>query len=235
MDDHAAPNALGATDCRPARSETAAHLLIEHYHRTLDSAARIWDARNKSFLLLVGVVGASALLTASPDFTSRLADMLLARASTNADGAKVENVLPYYPSAVVNAMLLLVAFFLTMNLFQKTVSMIRYYKYVGVLESEIRRLLGIADPSMVFARESLHYWQERPRSFWIVRYAYIVILGALLAFLYWLRLGVDIALFSEKGDRLPLALDIVIGLPTFFVFLAYVAHSLLHDRRGAKR
>ena len=108
--------------------------------------------------------------------------------------------------------------------------MIRYYKYIGMLEHEIRSLLGIGDESMAFARESRHYWQERPRSLWIVRYSYMIIVGAVLAYLYWLRLEFDMEALG-KGNIRPLVVDVAIGLPTLVVYLSFVAHSFGHDRR----
>ena len=79
------------------------------------------------------------------------------------------------------------------SLYHRSLNVLRYYAYLGVLEKEIRLLLGFVDgEEMGFTRESSFYWQKRPVLMSLVKYFYILIIAGMLGLFFYLRILVDL-------------------------------------------
>jgi hypothetical protein len=134
-----------------------------------------------------------------------------------------------FPFKIIHGMFLVAIFYLMVNLYHRSVTALRYYAYLGALESEIRTHLGFDESKEKgFTRESLFYWRQRPYLLRLVKYFYIFIIGGMLGLFYFLRVGGDFV----RGDRIMLSIDILVGIPTALIFLAYMTQSVSLDSPG---
>jgi hypothetical protein len=145
--------------------------LVDHYRDTFQITWRLWEKRNKSFLLLLGVIGLANLLT-HEGFLNGLFLELIGHFKTTGVSDRAALTLPY---TTVQFIILILVFYFTVNLYQNAASVLRNYAYLGPVEKEIRAALGFSPGSVAFTRESDFYWGKRPLFFAPVKYFYILI------------------------------------------------------------
>lgn len=139
--------------------------LVKHYDKTYDLTYKLWEQRNRLFLILVGVIGAATLLTyRAPETDSLLVDLVAKSVGVSDNEKRVEQLRTGFPFAVLQSILLLVIFYLMVNLFHRALYVLRNYAYLGALEVEIRNDLKVNEGSIAFTRESTFYWDKRPSS-----------------------------------------------------------------------
>jgi hypothetical protein len=211
--------------------------IIDHYNRTFEVTWKLWEQRNRTFLVLLLTIGIANLFT-NDDFL--LATMKTVFEHLNMKlGDLGKNGFPYQ---TFHSIMLTVVFYLMVNLYHRSASVLRSYTYIGLLEHEIRDGLGLKKPNEVellkkegevpkeevaFTRESSFYWNRRPLFFGVVKYFYILIVGAFLAFYYCVRVAHD----RSVDDTVMLVIDAAVGVPTAIVFFAYAWEAVGRDRK----
>ncbi|MGH6814453.1 MAG: hypothetical protein ACREC6_01980 [Hyphomicrobiaceae bacterium] len=214
------------------------YALAEHYQATYEVAVRFWDQRNRMFLLLGSVIAAGAALTYLEDATIRI---LTAQASNLGAGAQ-DKTAPDVARAfrMSIAFLDVAVFYLTMNLYQNTVSVRRYYEYLDWLERELRDVLQLADTSVAFSREGAFYRARKRAMSRFIAYSYYLVVGFMLGLYFALRLLADLGhatlapaagVMAWVQHNLLLFLDVFTGFLTLLVFLAYVRSNVLSRHR----
>lgn len=209
-----------------------AEALVEHYQNTYELVFRLWGQRNKTFLLLLGVVGAAALFVNEES----LKDLLQMLRGYLQQGAAPTPAAPgsasyryfseeNFPFKIIHGMFLVSIFYLMVSLYHRSLNVLRYYAYLSALEREIRYQLGFDHGEVGFTRESSFYWHKRPILMTLVKYFYILIIAGMLGLFFYLRVLADLSPF----DRLMLTIDAVVGIPTLLVFLAYAGQSINLD------
>lgn len=191
--------------------EETGKLLVEHYHKMVDVTSEHFQRRNRSSIWLTLAVGIASLLTWKPQETTPLFVKILSK-DTNISNP---NDLPL---ELLQSIFLALIFYLTVNLFHHEGSLWRHYKYLELLEEEIKAQLKIDEKSFVFGLQSSLYPKT---SVWVqptIRWAYSLIFGLLLI---WFLIGQLIGDFRD-GDIVPIIVDTVISLPTVFYFIAYL-------------
>lgn len=193
--------------------------LVDHYNRTFDVTLKLWQQRNSTFLVLLLVVGIANL------FSNR--QVLLATLQTifehmNMKLGNLDGAAGFYET--VQTILLILVFYLMVQLYNRSTTVVMNYAYLGRLESEIRWAFAFGPRDIAFTRESQHYWYRRPLFFSLIKYFYVLIIGALMAFYYWVRLSQD------RENLTMLIVDGIVGVPTLVVFLAYAYQSIVYDR-----
>lgn len=200
-------------------------LLVDHYQRTYELTLQLWSQRNRIFLILLAVVGVAAVLTYRPTDANPLLAAWLGRLLGIQDEARIAKLQGSFPFALLHTGLLIVVFYLTVNLCHRALSVLRNYSYLGVLEREIRSILEMGEDSYAFTRESDFYWHQRPWILATVKWVYVVLLGAFLALFLWGRVRADHAAgFSGLA-----AADILVAVPIAFYFLGYAWYTLRGD------
>jgi hypothetical protein len=199
--------------------------LIGHYDKTFDVTWQLWGQRNKTFLLLLLVVGLANLLT-NDEFLRILINAALGYLTGNkSTEVDFKDTIPYQTIQI--AMLILV-FYYMVTIYHRSATVLRNYAYLDKMEQEIRYALQITDErDVAFAREGGFYWAKRPFLFAGVKYFYIVIVLGLVGLYYYARVTRDFA----KWDQVMLVADVLVGIPTAIVFLAYASQTLQLDRR----
>jgi hypothetical protein len=123
---------------------------------------------------------------------------------------------------LLQVLVLAVVFYLIVNLYHRTQSVLRLYEYLGKMESEIRQGLALADDSISFTRESTSYWTKRPRLLGFVSAVYVVILFVLLGGFLGIRLIDDL----QTGFSLFKVANLILAVAIAIYFVGYTKASL---------
>jgi len=203
----------------------SADLLADHYQKTYELTFELWKQRNQTFLTLLGVIGGATLLTFSPAQTEPLLVLWLAKGLGVTEKQGIRDLGAGFPFGLLQSLLLVVVFYLMVNLYHRSLYVLRNYKYLAHLEQEIRNALGLLPDANAFTREGRFYWSDRAFLQGIVKWCYIGLVGCLLfAFLG----GRTIEDFRTRTLLLA-CVDLAISLPTAVFFLAYARASISMD------
>lgn len=199
--------------------------VVEHYQKTYELTYALWQQRNRTFLLLLGVISIATLLTFDVPQTQPLLVDVVAKFAGVTDNSRLAELRRGFPFGLLQSILLVVVFYLMLNLYHRAVYVLRNYRYLSRLESEIRVHLKLPDDSVAFTRESTFYWGERSIASGAVKWVYIAILGVMLAAFLGGRVWEDVRI---ENTGLVLA-DLAIAIPTMLFFLAYARSCVSLD------
>jgi hypothetical protein len=197
------------------------NLLAEHYQKTFEVTLEVWNQRNKTFLLLLAVVGGATLLTFNAAQAQPLLVDLIAKLLSIQDASRHKELRASFPYGLIQAILLMIVLYLTLVLYHRTMFIQRSYKYLGKLEGEIRSGLNLDTTSAAFTREGAFYEGNTPRLRHAVAIAYVGMLGLLLLAFLGMRIFSDFA----AGSYLLGILDVLVASPTLLFFGAYASAS----------
>src|SRR5712692_6154591 len=164
----------------PIEMSDTTEILANHYQRTFELTYELWKQRNRTFLALVSVIGAGTLLTFRAAQANPLLVYWIAKLLGLSDKDSIAALGKSFPFGLLQSLLLIVVFYLMVNLYHRALYVLRNYRYLGALEREIRKQLGLEAESCSFTRESSFYWSDRPPLLGGVKWFYIVLVGALL-------------------------------------------------------
>lgn len=200
-------------------------LVAEHYQKTYELTYELWKQRNLTFLALLGVIGVATLLTFGPAQTNPLLIGWIAKVLGISDPGRVAELQKSFPFAILQSVFLIVVFYLTVNLYHRALYVLRNYRYLGELESEIPEQLNMTRGSVSFTRESTFYWNDRAPLLGAVKWVYMFFLGALLLAFLGGRTYQDF----EAGRYLLVMMDLAIAVPTMVFFAAFAYSSVSLD------
>jgi hypothetical protein len=207
----------------------ATKALVEHYQKTYELTYNLWRQRNRTFLILLGVIGGATLLTFRiPDTEPFLVDVI-AKLIGITDDARIGQLRAGFPFGLIQSIILAVVFYLVVNLYHRAGYVLRNYKYLAGLEREIRDRLRLGPNTVGFTRESTFYWSDRSPLGGAVKWTYIGLLGiVLLAFL----VGRAVEDFGDGNIVLALA-DVGMAIPTLVFYAEYARISVTQDSAEA--
>ena len=206
-----------------------AEILAEHYQKTYELTFELWKQRNQTFLILLAVIGAATLLTFGSSQTNPLLVRWIAKALGVTGEAAVQELGKSFPFGLLQSLLLVVVFYLVVNLYHRALYVLRNYKYLAALEQEIRQQLGASAESIAFTREGSFYWSDRSRLQSAVKWCYILLVGCLL----FAFLGGRIYDDFKAGTVTLVVVDLVVSVATSLFFLAYAQSSVSMDKAEA--
>lgn len=196
-------------------------VLAEHYQKTFELALMTWEKRNQTFLLLLGVVGAATLLTFNvPQAQPLLVDLVM-KVLGITDTTRAAELRASFPYGLIQSILLMVVMYLMLILYHRTATIQRFYKYMALLEGDIRDALALAGTTTSFTRESSFYEAHKPLLGRFVAAAYIGMLGLLLLSFLGLRIVGDLS----TGNLWVAAVDVLLAVPTLVFFYGYARSS----------
>jgi hypothetical protein len=194
--------------------EDAAKHLVDHYQKTYELTFTLWGDRNKTFMILLAVVGTAPLIT-FPALGTRSLVLLYLGHMLGLNENDLRVLQDGFPFAILQAIILFAVLYLTINLYHRDRYVLRNYAYLSALEAEIRQILALDSAAVAFTRESTFYWGQRDLLAGAVRYVYIVLLAGLL----FSFLGALIVADWRSSNHLLSLVDIVFTVPTLiFVF-----------------
>lgn len=218
---------------REPAAGVAAELVAEHDQRTFELTERSWTRRDRPFLVWLLAVAAAALLSGDVTHAQPLLLDWLVSALDMKEPARIDRLREGFPFALLHAALLLVVFYLTVNVHHAASNVLRGYRYLGLLEGELRRMLRLERGSSAFTREGAFYSAHRARLQPWVQWAYEGIMATVLL----LFLGARVIDDARAGAGWMLALDALIGAPTLLFFGAYALPDPqpgAHDREAVQ-
>ena len=215
-----------------------ADALVSHYQKTYELTLKFWEERNRLFLVLVSVVGAAVMLTYAEHATIMLVENALLKDVPDQEARlRIKQDIPSAFKLLI-AMLVLSVFFLMVSLFQRSLTILKYYSYLARLEAEIRRELGLDSGSIAFTRESTFYARHSGLPSRLIGIIYSLVLGALLVSFFVFRLQRDwpsqrprlgetswtslSALIDWLQGNFLIFVDVAIGIPTLILFAGYI-------------
>lgn len=207
--------------------DTAKHL-VDHYQKTYELTFTLWETRNKTFLILLGLVGIAPLIT-FPALGTRSLLFLYLRHALGLNENDLHTLQEGFPYGLLQAIILFVVLYLTINLYHRDRYVLRNYAYLSALETEIRQKLALNTVAVAFTRESTFYWGQRDVLAGVVRYVYIVLLAGLL----FSFLGALIVADWRSSNYLLALVDIVFTLPTLVFVFGCAKSSVSMDRKHA--
>ncbi len=199
--------------------EGRAEALVEHYQRTYEVVQGHWRQRNRIFLLLVGAIGVGLVLTWRSDTHALMVDVI--GRLLEIDSGRREKL--QFPFGLLQSTLLVAIFYWMVNLYHRSVNVARHYQYLGDLEKEIRAELQLAPGAIAFTREGTYYWGRRPPFLGMVKWVYVVMLGALLAVFLGARV------WDDRGRWLLVAVDVALAIPILMFYVGYATASVRLD------
>ncbi len=205
--------------------ETTAKYLVDHYQKTYELTYRLWQGRNKTFLILLGAIGVATVVM-FPALGARSILFLYVRHSLGLSDPELKNVQSGFPFGILQAIFLFVIFYLTVNLYHRSRYVLRNYAYLGLLEKEIRQELKLAASTFAFTRESSFYWRQRDAFAPWVKVVYIGLLSVLLLTFLLATIYGD----WKSGNRLLTVADILFALPIGIFLYAYASSSIKLDK-----
>ncbi len=203
-----------------------AKLLTEHYQKTYELTYEVWKGRNNTFLLLLAAIGIASLIV-FPSLGTRSLFVLYIEHVVGVTDAQFQGVQSGFPFGILQALALFVIFYLMVNLYHRALYVLKGYSYLGLLETEIREVMGLTDDKISFTRESRFYWDNRDPLLGTVKWVYITLLSAVLI---TFEFGIAIQ-DSSTRDWWHLAIDALFGAPTLFYLIAYAKASIKLDRK----
>jgi hypothetical protein len=221
-----------------------AQVLADHYHRAAEQATARWQERNRQFLGLVGVLALAVLLTANPGGTDSFFLALVAKFAgvAESDLARLRESFPY---VVLHGLLVVLVFYFMTDVFRLNANIIRNYEYLRGLERDLRDELALHVDHTAFSRETDFYDAFKVKGNGAVKFAYVLIVGGMLAFFLLFRVTSDWpadgfamaqaaawqALAQWLVRHFLLMVDFVVGGLTVYMYLAYARLSFWPPRR----
>ena len=137
-------------------------LLAEHYQKTFELTLTVWEQRNRTFLILLAVVGVASLLTFNVSQAQPLLADLISKTVGVEDATRRAELRTSFPYGLIQSILLMVVLYLTLLLYHRTTFILRSYEYLAAIEKELRDALALSSQMVSFTRESSFYMQHRP-------------------------------------------------------------------------
>ncbi len=211
-----------------------AEILAEHYQKTFELTLTLWEQRNRTFLILLFVIGLGTFLTFNVNQAEPLLVDFIAKIFNVEDKTRLDELRGSFPYGLIQSVILMVVLYLFVQLYHRTITITRNYRYLGSMEAEIRAFLELDQEKVSFTRESTFYWEQSPRFSKYIGVAYIVIIGLLLFAFLIMRIYSDF----KSGNFFATIIDLILALITIFFYFNYAYSSssflryLINEVRG---
>jgi len=204
-----------------------AEILAEHYQKTFELTLTLWQQRNRILVTLLLVVGVGTLLTFNVKQAEPLLVDFVAKMLSIDDEKRLGELRSSFPYGVIQSVILMIILYLMIQLYHRTVTIIRNYEYLACLENEIRSELEMGQHTKSFTRESTFYSKQSPSFSKKIGFAYILILGLLLLAFLGMRIYTDI--YSK--NIFAIISDSILAFTTllFFAHYAYSSSNIIRS------
>ncbi len=212
----------------PVKTAVNVDVLAGHYQKTFEVAYDYWKERNKLFvtLVLTAILGLLIIQRGS------LVNVLLVKyvvkyfaLSEQTDQKLIAEIGTTIPFSLVLSGILIAMFYFMQRLYSTNLSVMRTFMYLGALETEVRKHLGLPAESISFTREGSFYWGRRSRIQAMSKYYYVVVLFIILVPFIGFKLIADL----ESPNLLVIAVDVVVSIMAILYWWAYARSSFRLD------
>jgi hypothetical protein len=236
-----------------ALASVRATALADHYQETVELVQRYWERRNRQFLILIAVLAAAVLVAFTRQLIAPLLETLIVGQLPGLPSDAVERLRAFLPLAsdLLLALLAVSVFYLMASVCQATGTITNTYLYLAMMEIEVRRELQLPKDQIAFTRQGPFYEVTSTPLTSVIALCYKIVLGALLVAFFALRIYFDLpssgALAPVPGreeavkwygwliGNFLLVLDIVVAVPTLWLFAKYAGFSPLPEVEVRRR
>lgn len=235
-----------STGGRPEALRAAA--LVDHYHKTADLVSHHWERRSRQFVTLVGVLAGAALVAfARPLIAPALEALALRNLELTGDSLGRLKALTPVAADLLLAFLVVVVFYLTASLVNRSALITNSYLYMSLLEGEIRTALQLPKGRFAFTREGVFYRIAGSTMTRLVARCYKTVLGSLLVFFFAARLFFDFphdlpsfqpqreVVLTWVAKSFLFGVDVLIVVPTLWLFLRFARLRAISETDAHQR
>lgn len=194
--------------------------IVEHYEKTYKTTLKVWEQRNRTFLILLIVVGVATLITFNVSEAQPLLADLIAKFFAINEVARIAALRTSLPYGLIQSIFLMVILYLMVIVYHRTIFILRNYMYLEEIEKEIRAGFELSNNSIAFSREGRFYKEHKPYFSKLVGLVYIVMLGVLLTVFSGMRIYADLT----SGNIWFTIVDVFLAISAIIFFGAY-AHA----------
>lgn len=197
-------------------------VLVKHYQNIHELTYRFREQRNKTFVILLVILGIVTLLALRVPQTDSLLIDIIAKIAGSKRTAELRSSFPF---AILQSILMVAILNLIIDLHNLNLRVNRNFQYLGGLENEIRTQLELGGESTFFTLEGKFYDRHWKPSLGMISVVYILIIGFLLTSVIVTKIINDFQHFQYILG----IVDIALSLFIFAFFCAYVlSTSFLH-------
>jgi len=208
-----------------AKTAVNVDVLAGHYQKTFEVAYEYWKERNRQFVILVLTAVIGLLMIQRGALVNELLVKYIVKYFALTDQTLIGEISKAIPFNLLLSGVLVTMFYFMQRLYSTNLSVMRNYLYLGALEEEIRKHLGLPTGSVAFTREGSFYWGRRSRIQAMSKYYYVVVLFIILAPFIGFKLIADL----ESPNLLVIAVDVVVSLMAILYWWAYARSSFRLD------
>jgi len=220
-----AKSSVGPKENNQAKTAVNVDVLAGHYQKTFEVAYEYWKERNRQFVILVLTAVIGLLMIQRGALVNELLVKYIVKYFALTDQTLIGEISKAIPFNLLLSGVLVTMFYFMQRLYSTNLSVMRNYLYLGALEEEIRKHLGLPTGSVAFTREGSFYWGRRSRIQAMSKYYYVVVLFIILAPFIGFKLIADL----ESPNLLVIAVDVVVSLMAILYWWAYARSSFRLD------
>ena len=218
-------SSVGPKENNQAKTAVNVDVLAGHYQKTFEVAYEYWKERNRQFVILVLTAVIGLLMIQRGALVNELLVKYIVKYFALTDQTLIGEISKAIPFNLLLSGVLVTMFYFMQRLYSTNLSVMRNYLYLGALEEEIRKHLGLPTGSVAFTREGSFYWGRRSRIQAMSKYYYVVVLFIILAPFIGFKLIADL----ESPNLLVIAVDVVVSLMAILYWWAYARSSFRLD------
>ena len=218
-------SSVGPKENNQAKTAVNVDVLAGHYQKTFEVAYEYWKERNRQFVILVLTAVIGLLMIQRGALVNELLVKYIVKYFALTDQTLIGEISKAIPFNLLLSGVLVTMFYFMQRLYSTNLSVMRNYLYLGALEEEIRKHLGLPTGSVAFTREGSFYWGRRSRIQAMSKYYYVVVLFIILAPFIGFKLIADL----ESPNLLVTAVDVVVSIMAFLYWWAYARSSFQLD------
>lgn len=200
-------------------------VLASHYQKTFEVAFEYWKERNRLFVILVLTAGVGLLLLLRVPTADSLLVAAIAKFLNITDQAVKTDLLEKFPFNILLSGFLVTIFYLMQRLYSTNLSVMRTFLYLGALEDEVRKYLGLPKGSISFTREGSFYWGKRSSMQAASKVYYIVVLFIILIPFIVFKLIADF----QSQNWLVIVIDLIVSIMAVLYWGEYARSSFRLD------
>jgi len=220
-----AKSSVGPKENNQAKTAVNVDVLAGHYQKTFEVAYEYWKERNRQFVILVLTAVIGLLMIQRGALVNELLVKYIVKYFALTDQTLIGEISKAIPFNLLLSGVLVTMFYFMQRLYSTNLSVMRNYLYLGALEEEIRKHLGLPTGSVAFTREGSFYWGRRSRIQAMSKYYYVVVLFIILAPFIGFKLIADL----ESPNLLVIAVDVVVSIMAILYWWAYARSSFRLD------
>ena len=218
-------SSVGPKENNQAKTAVNVDVLAGHYQKTFEVAYEYWKERNRQFVILVLTAVIGLLMIQRGALVNELLVKYIVKYFALTDQTLIGEISKAIPFNLLLSGVLVTMFYFMQRLYSTNLSVMRNYLYLGALEEEIRKHLGLPTGSVAFTREGSFYWGRRSRIQAMSKYYYVVVLFIILAPFIGFKLIADL----ESPNLLVIAVDVVVSIMAILYWWAYARSSFRLD------